>query len=342
MDGNRQPLVGVCEAKHADRRRYHDLTVESNVSAARSTTFRIAGRDFVVQQASAPCSYLAGAPTREVPYTQSTREIGVITQSHCSITATENASWIQIVSAPTIGSGEIVIRVDENTSAMSARPLSRSSAKILSIGDRDPRGEKKIAGASRDATSGQQLGLVEIYQPSGVSIQSAGNLSNSAACSRAERRSAAATAAAVGGCAIPTTPNRPTPAVDSCGRRSPSVRRTGPVSIVRRVLLPGETIEDLDRFTSRIGLSRVVASHAAPEAVPGADLRVGTTETAAARRLVPPYSNRVPTAVAQPPPITSSLRSRTSMTERIANVSPPLSRSRSPLILDPSKTPLVS
>ena len=53
---------------------------------------------------------------REVPYTRSTREIGVITQSHCPVSATENASWIQIVSAPTIGSGEIVIRVDENTS----------------------------------------------------------------------------------------------------------------------------------------------------------------------------------------------------------------------------------
>ena len=32
------------------------LTVQTNIGAARSTTFRIAGRDFVVQQASAPCS----------------------------------------------------------------------------------------------------------------------------------------------------------------------------------------------------------------------------------------------------------------------------------------------
>ena len=36
------------------------ITVQSNTGAARSTTFRIAGRDFVVQQASAPCTYLAG------------------------------------------------------------------------------------------------------------------------------------------------------------------------------------------------------------------------------------------------------------------------------------------
>jgi hypothetical protein len=31
------------------------------------------------------------------------------------VSATESASWIQIVSAPTFGSGEIVIRIDENT-----------------------------------------------------------------------------------------------------------------------------------------------------------------------------------------------------------------------------------
>jgi hypothetical protein len=92
------------------------ITVQSNSGAARSTTFRIAGRDFVVQQSSAPCTYLAGRDTREVSSIRSTREIGVITQSHCPVSATENASWIEILSAPTMGSGEIVIRVDENTS----------------------------------------------------------------------------------------------------------------------------------------------------------------------------------------------------------------------------------
>ncbi len=92
------------------------VTVQSNTGVARSTTFRVAGRDFVVQQSSAPCTYLAGRATREVPSKPSTREIGVVTQSHCPVSATEHASWIQIVSAPTVGSGEIVIRVDENTS----------------------------------------------------------------------------------------------------------------------------------------------------------------------------------------------------------------------------------
>ena len=38
------------------------------------------------------------------------------TQSHCPVSATEDASWIEIASAPKFGSGEIVIRVDENTS----------------------------------------------------------------------------------------------------------------------------------------------------------------------------------------------------------------------------------
>ena len=91
------------------------ITVLSNTGAVRSATLTIAGRDFVVQQASAPCTYLAGPTSRSVPYTRSTREIGVITQAHCPVTATENASWIQIHSAPTFGSGEVVIRIAENT-----------------------------------------------------------------------------------------------------------------------------------------------------------------------------------------------------------------------------------
>jgi hypothetical protein len=90
------------------------ITVQSNSGAARSTTFQIAARDFVVQQASAPCTYSAGPATRNVPYTRSTREIGVVTQAHCPVAVTENASWIQIVDAPTFGSGEITIRMDEN------------------------------------------------------------------------------------------------------------------------------------------------------------------------------------------------------------------------------------
>jgi hypothetical protein len=90
------------------------ITAQSNGGAARSATFTIAGRDFVVQQASASCTYLTGRTSRTVPHTRQTREIGVVTQSHCPVTATESASWIEIVSAPSFGSGEIVIRIDEN------------------------------------------------------------------------------------------------------------------------------------------------------------------------------------------------------------------------------------
>jgi hypothetical protein len=92
------------------------ITVQSNDAGARSATLRIAGRDFVVQQASAPCTYLAGPTSRTVPYTRSTREIGVTTQAHCPVSATESVSWMEIVSAPSFGSGEITFRVDENTS----------------------------------------------------------------------------------------------------------------------------------------------------------------------------------------------------------------------------------
>ena len=116
MDGDGQPAWVSANPTKLTGAGTTAITVQSNTGAARSTTLRITGRDFVVQQASAPCTYLAGRATREVPYRRSTREIGVITQSHCPVSATENASWIQIVSAPTVGSGEIVIRVDENTS----------------------------------------------------------------------------------------------------------------------------------------------------------------------------------------------------------------------------------
>ena len=54
-----------------------------------------------------------------------------------------------------------------------------------------------------------------------------------------------------------------------------------------------------------------------------------------------PYSNRVPTAVAQPVPITAPLTSRISMAERDANASPPAPSSNVAVIFcDPSNTPL--
>jgi hypothetical protein len=53
------------------------------------------------------------------------------------------------------------------------------------------------------------------------------------------------------------------------------------------------------------------------------------------------YSNRVPTAVAQPVPITAPLTSRISMAERDANASPPAPSSNVAVIFcDPRKTPL--
>ena len=92
------------------------ITVQSNGGAARSVTLKIAGRDFSVQQAHAPCTYTTGPTTRRVPSRRSTRELGVNTQPHCPVAATESASWIEIVSAPAFGSGEVVIRMQENDS----------------------------------------------------------------------------------------------------------------------------------------------------------------------------------------------------------------------------------
>ncbi len=90
------------------------LSVQSNGGTARSATFQIAGRNFVVQQASAPCTYTTGPTSITVPSSRTTREIAISTQAHCPVAATENTSWIEILSAPAFGSGEVVIRMDRN------------------------------------------------------------------------------------------------------------------------------------------------------------------------------------------------------------------------------------
>jgi hypothetical protein len=91
------------------------ITVATNQGAARSATLKIAGRDFVLQQAAAPCTYATSPTTRTVPSDRSTREIGVTTQAHCPVAMTEDLSWIRIESGPTAGSGEFLLRIDENT-----------------------------------------------------------------------------------------------------------------------------------------------------------------------------------------------------------------------------------
>jgi hypothetical protein len=91
------------------------ITVQPNSGAARAVSFKIAGKDFVVQQGGAPCTYLAGNAVREYSHQKTTAEIDVVTQPHCPVSASESASWIRILSAPTFGSGEIVIRIDENS-----------------------------------------------------------------------------------------------------------------------------------------------------------------------------------------------------------------------------------
>jgi hypothetical protein len=91
------------------------ITVQSNDGAARSATFKIAGRDFVVEQSSAPCTYTHGPTSRTIPaYPTTTREIGINTQAHCPVNATVSVSWIEIMYAPTFGSGEVGIRIYEN------------------------------------------------------------------------------------------------------------------------------------------------------------------------------------------------------------------------------------
>ena len=91
------------------------VTVQPNSGAARSATLKIANADFVVQQASAPCTYLYRPTMWTIPaYPTATREIGITTQAHCPVAADVNVPWIEIMDAPAFGSGEIEIRIFEN------------------------------------------------------------------------------------------------------------------------------------------------------------------------------------------------------------------------------------
>ena len=45
---------------------------------------------------------------------RSTRDITVYTEAHCPVSATENASWIEILTAPAFGTVDVTFRVQEN------------------------------------------------------------------------------------------------------------------------------------------------------------------------------------------------------------------------------------
>jgi hypothetical protein len=93
------------------------IAVQANSGPARSTTFRIAGRDFRVEQLSATCAYSLDRTSFNLSEGKHTRKIIVTTQSFCPVAAKSNVSWIQVTSSPSFGSGEITIKVDENRGA---------------------------------------------------------------------------------------------------------------------------------------------------------------------------------------------------------------------------------
>jgi hypothetical protein len=92
------------------------FSVAENSGAARSATLRVAGRDVLVHQRAASCSYSVTPPFISVSSKKRTRTIDVTTQVRCSVTARidEGVSWMRVASAPASGSGEIEIRIEEN------------------------------------------------------------------------------------------------------------------------------------------------------------------------------------------------------------------------------------
>jgi hypothetical protein len=92
------------------------FSVAANTGASRTGTLTIAGETFTVTQAAAPpCSYSISPDKQKVDATPGTGTVAVSTASHCTWTATSNATWITITSgASGTGNGTVTFRVGNN------------------------------------------------------------------------------------------------------------------------------------------------------------------------------------------------------------------------------------
>ncbi len=91
-------------------------SLQANIGASRTGTLTIAGETFTVTQAAAPpCSYSISPDKQKVDATPDTGTVAVSTASHCTWTATSNASWITITSgASGTGNGTVTFSVGHN------------------------------------------------------------------------------------------------------------------------------------------------------------------------------------------------------------------------------------
>ena len=90
------------------------IAAAANPGAARSAVLNIAGLEFRVEQAAAPCAYTVTPEKFDLSDKRQTVKITVTTQSHCQWNVGGGAGWVRLTTQTTTGTGEIEVRVDEN------------------------------------------------------------------------------------------------------------------------------------------------------------------------------------------------------------------------------------
>ena len=111
-DWNR-PLKAIHSGNSAGRSCL--ATIQPNSGTARSATFRIAGRDFLVEQDG--CTYSVNKDELTFSSGSGSKEIRVTTQSACAYGAKPTVSWLHVKPATKTGTGDLIVAVDSNTSS---------------------------------------------------------------------------------------------------------------------------------------------------------------------------------------------------------------------------------
>ena len=102
------------------------IAATANPGTARSAVLNIAGREFRLEQAAAPCAYAVTPDRLDLSERKQNVKITVTTQSYCQWSAAGGAAWARLSTETTTGTGDIKVEVEENR-----RPDSRSTTVVI-------------------------------------------------------------------------------------------------------------------------------------------------------------------------------------------------------------------
>ena len=93
------------------------VNVQENAGVARTTTFKIAGKDFTVAQLAAQsCTYAVSPTSIQVSSDAQTQAITVTTQANCPVAATVDVQWIDIDSVGMAPNATVALTIQKNNS----------------------------------------------------------------------------------------------------------------------------------------------------------------------------------------------------------------------------------